>query len=52
MAEIFEKSSVAETDVDKELESIIQKHTARVKVVGCGGGGGNSVSRMKEIGIK
>src|SRR3972149_4913347 len=52
MAEIFEKTGVAETDVDKELESIIQKHTARVKVVGCGGGGGNSVSRMKETGIK
>jgi cell division protein FtsZ len=52
MAEIFEKAGVAETDVDKELESIIQKHAARVKVVGCGGGGGNSVSRMKEIGIK
>src|SRR3989304_1943210 len=52
MAEIFEKMGMAETDVDKELESIIQKHSARVKVVGCGGGGGNSVSRMKEIGIK
>src|SRR3989304_832702 len=52
MAEIFEKTGVLENDVDKELESIIQKHTARVKVVGCGGGGGNSVSRMKETGIK
>ena len=38
--------------IDEELESLIQKHSARVKVVGCGGGGGNSVSRMKEIGIK
>src|SRR3989304_5781631 len=52
MAEIFEKMGMAETDVDKELESIIEKHSARVKVVGCGGGGGNSVSRMKETGIK
>lgn len=52
MAEIFEKAGIAENDVDKELESIIQKHSARIKVVGCGGGGGNSVSRMKEIGIK
>jgi len=52
MAEMFEKAGVAESDVDKELESIIQKHTARVKVVGCGGGGGNSVSRMRETGIK
>ncbi len=38
--------------IDEELESLIQKHSARVKVVGCGGGGGNSVSRMREIGIK
>jgi len=30
----------------------LQKQSARVKVVGCGGGGGNSISRMKEIGIK
>ncbi len=50
MAEVFEKEAVS--DVDKELEEIIQKHSARVKVVGCGGGGGNSVSRMKETGIK
>jgi cell division protein FtsZ len=52
MAEIFEKTGAAENEIDKELESIIQKHAARIKVVGCGGGGGNSVSRMKEIGIK
>lgn len=38
--------------VDKELESLLQKQSTRIKVVGCGGGGGNSVSRMKEIGIK
>ncbi len=42
----------AATDIDKELESLLQKNSARIKVVGCGGGGGNSVSRMKEIGIK
>lgn len=38
--------------IDKELEVIVQRQGTRVKVVGCGGGGGNSVSRMKEIGIK
>ena len=52
MAEGFEKTGVDENEIDKELESIIQKHAARIKVVGCGGGGGNSVSRMREIGIK
>ncbi len=38
--------------IDRELETIVQNQVARIKVVGCGGGGGNSVSRMKEIGIK
>ena len=39
-------------DIDRELEEIIKKHNARIKVVGVGGGGGNTVSRMHEIGIK
>jgi len=38
--------------VDEELESLLQTQATRVKVIGCGGGGGNCVSRMKEIGIK
>jgi cell division protein FtsZ len=40
------------SDIDHELESLLQQQSTRVKVVGCGGGGGNCVSRMKEIGIK
>src|SRR3989338_101166 len=53
MANIYLENEVPITNsIDKELESLLQKHAARVKVVGCGGGGGNSVSRMKEIGIK
>lgn len=47
-----EKEVKGTTEIDKELEAILQKQGARIKVVGCGGGGGNSVSRMKEIGIK
>ena len=38
--------------IDTELESILKTQSTRIKVIGCGGGGGNSVSRMKEIGIK
>ncbi len=49
---IVEKEGPAHNEVDKELEEILKKYGARIKVVGCGGGGGNSVSRMKEIGIK
>lgn len=39
-------------DIDKELEEFVKKQTSRVKVFGVGGAGGNTISRMKEIGIK
>ncbi|MDP4039884.1 MAG: cell division protein FtsZ [Candidatus Pacearchaeota archaeon] len=40
------------SSIDQELESLLEKQSTRVKVIGIGGGGNNSVSRMKEIGIK
>lgn len=53
MADIFyQKEGHANDEIDKELESLLQRQGARVKVIGCGGGGGNSISRMREIGIK
>tara|TARA_Y100000034_G_scaffold98457_1_gene120622 strand:+ start:1188 stop:2426 length:1239 start_codon:yes stop_codon:yes gene_type:complete len=39
-------------EIDRELEELLQKQHAKVKVFGLGGGGGNTISRMKEIGIK
>ncbi|MBM3232705.1 cell division protein FtsZ [Candidatus Pacearchaeota archaeon] len=47
-----EKEGQIGSDIDRELEELLQKQGARIKVVGCGGGGGNSISRMKETGIK
>ncbi len=38
--------------IDKELEEILKKQQARVKVFGVGGAGCNTISRMKEVGIK
>src|SRR3990167_2485960 len=38
--------------IDKELEELLKKQSARVKVIGVGGAGGNTLSRMYEIGIK
>ncbi len=40
------------SDIDRELESLLKKQAAKVKVFGIGGGGGNTLNRMKEIGIK
>ncbi len=44
--------SASTASIDQELEDLLKKQAARIKVIGCGGGGGNSVSRMKETGIK
>lgn len=40
------------SEIDRELEEILKKQAARIKVVGVGGGGGNTTSRMREVGIK
>jgi cell division protein FtsZ len=40
------------TEIDRELEELLKKQTSSVKVFGIGGGGGNTISRMREIGIK
>ena len=56
MAELF-KRDVADIspevlEIDKELEELLKKQIARIKVIGVGGGGGNTLSRMRDIGIK
>ena len=65
MDDILEKEDTKETysnspnsqhnphsEIDKELEEILKRQSARIKVIGVGGAGGNTTSRMKEIGIK
>ena len=37
--------------LDEELEQIISKQRTKVKVVGCGGSGNNTINRMSEVGI-
>ncbi|MEK6852718.1 MAG: cell division protein FtsZ [Nanoarchaeota archaeon] len=39
-------------EVDRELEKYIALQKARVRVFGAGGGGNNTIARMREIGIK
>lgn len=36
---------------DAELEELLFKQRASIKVVGCGGGGNNTINRMTEVGI-
>src|SRR3989339_1621242 len=39
-------------EIDKELAELLKKQSAKIKVIGIGGGGNNSLSRMREIGIR
>ena len=39
-------------EIDRELEELLKKQSSRIKVVGVGGAGGNTASRMREVGIK
>src|SRR3989344_5126970 len=38
--------------MDAELEALLSKQKAAIKVVGVGGGGNNTINRMMEVGIK
>jgi cell division protein FtsZ len=40
------------SEIDKELEELLKKQNAKIKVIGIGGGGNNTLSRIHEIGIK
>lgn len=46
-----ERPVVASKD-DEELLKILREHQARIKVVGIGGGGNNTLDRISEIGIE
>jgi cell division protein FtsZ len=50
--EYFEDTSPDLRNIDKELEELLKKQSAKIKIMGIGGGGNNSLSRMREIGIK
>ncbi len=37
--------------LDTELEELLSKQRASIKVVGCGGGGNNTINRITEVGV-
>ena len=39
-------------DIDEELENLIQERKADIKVVGTGGAGNNTISRLVDVGIE
>ena len=42
----------ANAGIDEELQRLIAGHKTRIKVIGCGGAGNNTINRISEIGIK
>ena len=47
----FKQTPKKVSDIDEELEILVNKQRAKIKVVGCGGGGNNTINRMSEVGI-
>lgn len=47
-----EQKPVAHNKDDEELLSVLKQHQARIKVIGIGGGGNNTLDRIAEIGIE
>jgi cell division protein FtsZ len=39
-------------NTDEELKYFLGKQSAKIKVIGCGGGGNNTINRISEVGIK
>jgi len=48
---IKKETKTDSNQVDKELKDILESRKANIKVFGIGGAGGNTISRMSEIGI-
>ena len=49
---IKEQFKRSKLDIDAELEALLAQQQTRIKVVGCGGGGNNTINRISEVGIK
>ncbi len=47
----FKQTPKKVTPIDEELEELVAKQRAKIKVFGCGGGGNNTINRMSEVGI-
>jgi cell division protein FtsZ len=39
-------------ETDKELEEVLNSHKTKIRIIGAGGGGNNTVTRLVEVGIK
>ncbi|MBL7147483.1 MAG: cell division protein FtsZ [Nanoarchaeota archaeon] len=47
----FKKEEYSRSSIDEELEQLLANQRAKIKVIGAGGAGNNTINRMTEIGI-
>ncbi len=47
-----ELSKRTNLDIDAELEKLLASQKTRIRVIGCGGAGNNTINRISEVGIK
>ncbi len=48
----FKRGTQEIQNIDAELEELLKRQRATIKVVGCGGGGNNTINRVTEVGIE
>lgn len=51
MAKRRDKRFVEESKTDEELRTLLDARKTQIKVVGCGGAGNNTITRLMEVGI-
>ncbi len=51
MNQASQERSKSSNPIDAELEELIARQKSKIKIIGCGGGGNNSIHRMSEVGI-
>ena len=49
---IRQLTSRGNSSEDEELRKFVEKSKIKIKIVGCGGAGNNTVSRLMQMGIK
>jgi cell division protein FtsZ len=47
-----EPAQPSHPDINTELEAMLAQQKTRIKVIGCGGAGGNTINRITEVGVK
>src|SRR3990167_5748686 len=48
---ILSSKDIGTAPIDEELKKLLESKKAEIRVIGCGGAGGNTISRLMQVGI-